>query len=134
MRGKRRCKKCVAYKKPPFRHGMCNLCYTKMLNNRTRHPLGERIMRTYFVLGVKTGLVKIGRTTCAVKTRLTAMQIGSPDALRLLAVIDADVEGWFHREFACYRKHGEWFELPLDVVQAIENKENAVVDSISGIA
>lgn len=66
-----------------------------------------------------TGYFKVGRS-CDVERRLKEIQAYSPLPLRAWNKIHfPDVEAaesLFHDMWASYRKHGEWFDLPLDAV------------------
>lgn len=66
----------------------------------------------YFIAGA--GLVKIGRT-CDLDLRLRDIQTTSPVVLTLMLVVEGarDVEKTFHVMFDPYRRHGEWFALPV---------------------
>lgn len=65
----------------------------------------------YFVGGIE-GPVKIGWTQQPMRERLKCIQNGSPVKLIVLAILPAERprERWYHKVFAPYRLHGEWFE------------------------
>lgn len=67
----------------------------------------------YIIEAVGSGRCKIGVTN-DVPTRIKGLQTGSPFPLRVLAVIEGgeDLEKFIHKQFAKFRKHGEWFEIP----------------------
>lgn len=63
----------------------------------------------YFIQGEKTGLIKIGMANDVVH-RPAALQLGSPDKLTILGVIeDADGDHKYHARFALDWFHSEWF-------------------------
>jgi hypothetical protein len=75
----------------------------------------------YFV-GGETGPVKIGFTQQPIKERLKCIQNGSPVKLYVLATQPArrQREGVYHRQFAKYRLHGEWFERSPEIQAEID--------------
>lgn len=83
-------------------------------------------MLVYFIQGEKTKLVKIGRTIheCPHR-RLSDLQMGSPDILRLLGVIYHFSESELHLKFKEDRFFGEWFFPSQSLLDFIEN--NAVM-------
>ncbi len=56
--------------------------------------------------------VKIGHTA-NLGQRMSALQTGSPETLRLLAIClgGKDVEAAYHKRFATSRLQGEWFRI-----------------------
>lgn len=70
----------------------------------------HRSSYVYFIQAEALGLVKIGWAADPT-IRLSRLQIGSPDRLKLLAVIEdgRSLEGVLHIMFAADRAHGEWF-------------------------
>lgn len=85
---------------------------------RPAPPAGHIV---YFV-GGEQGPVKIGFTQQPIKERLKCIQNGSPVKLHVLAIQPArrQREGWYHRQFAAYRLHGEWFERAPEILAEIE--------------
>ena len=75
---------------------------------------------TYFIQGQATRLIKIGRTCGPPIYRLREMQTGSPDKLKILVSIHADVELACHRYFQDARSHGEWFLPVPELLRYIE--------------
>ena len=77
----------------------------------------------YFV-GGETGPVKIGWTQQPIKARLVCIQNGSPVKLHVLATANRHriAEKHYHREFAAYRLHGEWFERCPEIEAEIERE------------
>ena len=53
--------------------------------------------------------------------RLSGLQVGSPLPLELFALCPGalETERRFHTQYRQYWSHGEWFDLPLEVVQEI---------------
>ena len=85
---------------------------------------------TYFVLNSRAGMVKIGQSR-DVYTRLKALQTGSPDVLKIIAIIPLGDIGFpiiflkktdmgyteesLHLRFAKDRLVGEWFTYNAEV-------------------
>ena len=76
--------------------------------------------KTYFIQGVKTGLIKIGKTSRTVKERCGVLQVGSPDKLRILGEVASDIEDKCHALFAHLSKHGEWFRPAPELLEFID--------------
>lgn len=79
----------------------------------------------YFIQGVDTGLVKIGKTGDEnAYRRLRTLQIGSPDRLLLLKAVqyprERDMESLVHEWFSDCRVHGEWFEPTDELMDFID--------------
>lgn len=73
----------------------------------------------YFVQGERTGLVKIGKAEDVFK-RLRSLQIGSPDILKILAVIEGETrDSIYHLRFKVDWVHGEWFRPSNDLMSFI---------------
>lgn len=74
----------------------------------------------YFVQSTASGLIKIGYAR-HVGVRLSNLQTGSPDPLKLLAAVDGgpEDEARLHGEFAAYRLRGEWFRPSDELTSAI---------------
>lgn len=84
---------------------------------------GARNGVTYFV-AFDDMYVKIGFTK-KIKDRLSALQISQPHPLRLLGIVEGDIEFATHRKFAKDRVQGEWFRLSEEVLRFI--RENSYV-------
>lgn len=84
----------------------------------------------YFV-GGKEGPVKIGFTQQPIKERLKCIQNGSPVKLFVLATQAAPraKERLYHKQFAAFRLHGEWFERAPEIQAVIERLNAKVVPS-----
>ena len=78
----------------------------------------------YFVQGTRSGLIKIGYSL-AIKGRLQTLQIGSPERLELLAVLDGTTEDErdLHQRFAAHRSHGEWFHPRPELLSLIRTAQ-----------
>ena len=87
---------------------------------QARRPRG-RTTKTYFVRGVQTGLIKIGKTTQSVDQRLQGLQCGSPDYLLVMKFVKEDREEELHKRFAHLRQHGEWFTPALELLEFIKS-------------
>lgn len=68
----------------------------------------SRFTHTYLAVD-ETGLVKIGRTSDFVE-RLKCLAIGNP-TIKMLVVLDGDVENKLHKRFSSQNRKGEWFCL-----------------------
>lgn len=76
--------------------------------------------KTYLILDQISGFCKIGKTT-DVKTRLQSLSCGNPN-IKLLFVIDADVEEELHLQFKLKKVKGEWFSLSPKDIESIKKK------------
>ncbi|MCH7716405.1 MAG: GIY-YIG nuclease family protein [Gemmatimonadetes bacterium] len=76
--------------------------------------------RVYFI-AVGDEAIKIG-VAQNVEARMAALQTGNHEKLRLIGSIPGDVttEKKFHRVFAKYHVHGEWFKAAPPLLQFIE--------------
>lgn len=77
--------------------------------------------KVYFVEDITAGAIKIGVTRWP-KKRLSVLQIGTSNQLRLLATIPGDehLESDLHARFAAYRRRGEWFDRHPELLAEIE--------------
>lgn len=75
----------------------------------------------YFIRGEITRRIKIGYTTGSVYRRLLDLQVGSPDKLELLGVVNAPIwlEKEFHELLKSDRSHNEWFEESAQLLRFI---------------
>lgn len=66
---------------------------------------------TYFIQAVRGGPVKIGKSSTrdGVRRRLTTIQTGNPEPLRVTHMLAGDREAELHRRFYGARLVGEWF-------------------------
>ncbi len=78
----------------------------------------KRKLYTYFISG-GDGRVKIGKAV-DVARRLKTLQTGSSRVLKLLHVIDGDVERGLHAKFSQWRIQGEWFEACEELLAFVE--------------
>ena len=76
--------------------------------------------RVYFI-AVGDEAIKIG-VSQNVEARMASLQTGNYEKLRLIGSIPGDVttEKKFHRVFAKYHVHGEWFKAAPPLLQFIE--------------
>jgi hypothetical protein len=74
-------------------------------------------MPVYLIRSGSDGLVKIGFSK-TVHKRLTKMQVGSPDKLTVLRILDGgkELEAALHARFKSYRVRGEWFTFSEDML------------------
>ncbi len=90
---------------------------------------------TYFVLGVGTDKVKIGRTQ-NLDMRMQALRCASPVPLELLATVtlDGELEHRLHKHFYKIRAHGEWFKkteaLEEMILLAATGNLRAIVEKV----
>lgn len=82
---------------------------------------GSPLTKTYFLQGEATGLVKIGRTVGTIEERLKEIQPLSPDTLRVLKVVNRNIEKECHETFKEHRMHYEWFRPAPILMLFIEN-------------
>ena len=83
-------------------------------------------MSVYFIANRRANAVKIGLTVDIWK-RLDMLQIGTPDRLVLIGLIDTShancndrvVERRWHERWASHRVKGEWFRIAPDLLWAI---------------
>jgi hypothetical protein len=78
----------------------------------------KEIQTLYFIQQGDNGPIKIGVSTNPYQ-RLRALQVGSPQKLHLLKVIEAE-EIEVHKTFQHLRLHGEWFRPKEDLLQFIQ--------------
>jgi hypothetical protein len=66
----------------------------------------------YFIQSGRSEFVKIGYCKGEPRARLGQLQVGNPEELRLLAVIDGDLafEAYIHQQLSHLRVRGEWFK------------------------
>jgi hypothetical protein len=65
---------------------------------------------TYFVLNPESGRLKIGRTT-NLADRIRRIETSVGHQMELLAAVNGDHEGAWHKRFSDSRRMGEWFEV-----------------------
>lgn len=71
---------------------------------------GNKTQHTYIVQGRLTGKFKVGKAKDVVK-RVKDMQVGSPDTLDVVAILDGSRwEKVLHGKLEPHHSHGEWFE------------------------
>ena len=88
-----------------------------------------------YVIGSQDNPVKIGHAS-KVESRLTAMQVGNPDELRILGrvVVPWDragvIEKAVHETLREHHRRGEWFNVSVaDAIAAIEKAAKADADN-----
>src|SRR5690606_34675641 len=76
----------------------------------------------YFLQGEKTRRIKIGFTTRLIRSRIMALQTGSPDKLRFVGACPGDerVERELHFTFREHHSHGEWFNEAPELTHHIK--------------
>jgi len=80
----------------------------------------QRLGVTYF-LKRKDGLIKIGRTS-KLRSRLYSLTKQFEDVKYLGCIPGMNMETLLHRQFAKYRRDGEWFEPHHSLMQFIREK------------
>lgn len=91
----------------------------KLTANRLRSAskwLGHSGPVVYFIGSMRGELVKIGYAT-DLANRMRHLQTGSPVKLEVLAAVIGGIglEREYHRRFAEFREHGEWFRRTPEV-------------------
>lgn len=85
-----------------------------VLSHIAHYHVSHTFRGIYFISNGK-GAVKIGRATSSLATRLSALQIGSPDPLTVVAAIAATdalaLERRLHKLHAGLLIRGEWFSM-----------------------
>jgi hypothetical protein len=88
-------------------------------NSCGQHPSYEGVDVVYVLREGDTNRVKIGVTRKGPATRVASFQTGNSRQIGVLLVIPTmstgeayELEGRLHREYAMFRRSGEWFELP----------------------
>ncbi len=89
-------------------------------------------MSVYFFQGKHTKVIKIGRTTQDIQTRIN--QVQSADALICLKVQqtpnDAAAEAAYHHQFKSSWSHGEWFNPTPELLAFIESLPSSADDGL----
>ena len=91
--------------------------YKKFMKYRNRNR------RVYFMRQGNSNYYKIGCTT-NLEQRLKSIQMYNPIKLKIIADVKGcyKFEKYLHRLYDDYRKRGEWFEIPYDVLMRIHTK------------
>jgi hypothetical protein len=107
---------------------------TKNAGHGTGRQGGGRGSWVYFIESTGNGRIKIGFTTGDVETRRRALQTGSPEPLRVLAMIQGDekLERRLHVRFAADRIVGEWFTPSDALVSFVDGIHMAQEQHITG--
>lgn len=102
--------------------------------------MAELNAQKVYVIGPVNGPYKIG-ISADPRGRLSSLQIGNHAQLKIHFQLDADnaadLEARFHASFAVGRIQGEWFDLPLPVIEEALRKgfpaadETAVADGMT---
>lgn len=85
----------------------------------------KNISKTYFILNTETRLIKIGKSINP-DQRLKDIQGMAGAKLKMMAVIDKNIEHELHIYFKEYRRIGEWFDdskgVIADFIKQLTNK------------
>jgi len=86
----------------------------------------------YFIQGLKTENIKIGRTRQMLEERMATLQCGSPDELVFIGGIlgNQTIETELHHKFSKFRLHGEWFSPSEDLLKYINANTLCAIDAI----
>jgi len=80
----------------------------------------------YFIQAGETNYYKIGVTCEDIQYRLKQLQTGNHLPLKIVRVFYSDnvykLEKDLHLEYNVFKTIGEWFSLPLEVVEQIKNR------------
>ena len=90
-----------------------------------RDKIATTNVSTYIVYNESNNLYKIGKTK-DIDSRIKQIQLGTGAKLKIILLINSNVESELHKEFEDCRIHGEWFRLSeLDIRYMSErfNKE-----------
>ncbi|MBW2003075.1 MAG: GIY-YIG nuclease family protein [Deltaproteobacteria bacterium] len=80
----------------------------------------------YFIRSGKKGAIKIGYSKNNIKDRMGELQVGSPELLTLIGVMEGNInkEKELHRKFKKYLIRGEWFRPSAEIKNFIfENSD-----------
>ncbi len=83
---------------------------------------------TYLIQGEYGGPIKIGFTRSSLRGRLSSIQTGNPERLRVVLRIPGDRERELHQAFAEYRLGGEWFDVSVEQVEAYFEPEASAAE------
>ncbi len=85
---------------------------------------GSKHGNVYFLQGVETSRIKIGRSGTP-STRIATLRTASSEPLRLIITVFTQdmyvLEADWHQRFEHLRLHGEWFAGGADLLDAIED-------------
>ena len=76
---------------------------------------------TYFIQSKKDSDIKIGYTQKKPISRLKALQTGNPETLKIVGLIEGNVEKYLHKKFYGLRLNGEWFKCRKSLIRYIQN-------------
>lgn len=98
-------------------------------------------MTVYFIRVGEEGPVKIGHAA-DVTARLGSLQVGHHERLYLLRALDggAEIESWFHKQFAADHIRGEWYNYrpemeeiePPDLAAMAPSAISELIDAFGG--
>lgn len=79
---------------------------------------------TYLFINRDCGLIKIGRSKDVFKRLFSVQSNVGTKNIDIVAYKNTDIESVLHIKYRFYRKYGEWFDLPIDIVLDIINENN----------
>lgn len=88
-------------------------------------------IKTYLIECQETKFIKIGRSENP-RERLASLQCGSATKLKLIHVIDANIEQLLHSEFVNKRLHGEWFSISAEEILSYVDSIQLLPYQVSG--
>lgn len=96
--------------------------YNKLIVDIVNNPLPNYC--TYLFMNRDCGLIKIGRSKDVFKRLYGVQSDAGTKNVDIVAYKNTDIESILHVKYRFYRKYGEWFDLPIDIVLDIINENN----------
>ena len=97
------------------------------------NPAHNTLQGYVYFIQAENGLVKIGRSD-DVEKRFSALRTMSPIPVVLLHTVFSDnyvlAESYIHQELDRYRHHGEWFDLPENIIEWSQSLDNYDLDTV----
>lgn len=95
--------------------------WNSLVNESKENSIGSGFV--YFIRGRITRRIKIGYVEDDIFRRLIEMQVGSPDPLELIGIVNASyaIEQKLHSILEEYNTHGEWFEGSPSLIRFIKH-------------
>jgi hypothetical protein len=97
-------------------------CFTELFHRCLKEQIQDKSAKSYvyFILDELNNAVKIG-TTIDIKKRLSAIQCGQSQKLKLLKLVEGtyELELELHEKFVDFRISGEWFKAHKTLIAYI---------------